>query len=103
MVASLDSPIAEGARLGEVRRGQARWGEAMSGEGAYGSFYYSLLEAGKMYKVAFELVGEMPLLMHWDNIEGGDTLKEWRQDPKNKNQSVPGDDRSPSWTWQTYL
>lgn len=56
-----------------------------------------------MYKVAFELVGEMPLLMHWDNIEGGDILKEWRQDPKNKNQSVPGDDRSPAWTWTTYL
>lgn len=55
------------------------------------------------YKVAFELLGEMPLLMHWDNIEGGDTLKEWRQDGKNKNQSVPGDDRSPAWTWHTYL
>lgn len=55
-----------------------------------------------MYMVGFDLVGEMPLLMHWDNIEGGDELKEWRQDPKNKNQSVPGDDRSPAWTWHTY-
>jgi hypothetical protein len=55
------------------------------------------------YQAHFELVGEMPLLMHWDNIEGGDVLKEWRQDPRNKNQSVPGDDRSPAWTWQTYL
>lgn len=55
------------------------------------------------YRVAFELVGTMPLLMHWDNIEGGDTLKEWRQSSENKNQSVPGDDRSPAWTWQTYL
>lgn len=55
------------------------------------------------YRVAFELTGLMPLLMHWDNIEGGDQLKEWRQDPANKNQSVPGDDRSPPWTWQTYL
>jgi hypothetical protein len=55
------------------------------------------------YRVNFELTGEMPLLMHWDNIEGGDLLKEWRQDPKNKNQSVPGDDRSPAWTWHTYL
>lgn len=54
------------------------------------------------YRVHFELTGEMPLLMHWDNIEGGDILKEWRQDPKNKNQSVPGDDRSPAWTWHTY-
>jgi len=55
------------------------------------------------YRASFELVGSMPLLMHWDNIEGGDQLKEWRQDPKNKNQSVPGDDRSPAWTWTTYL
>lgn len=55
------------------------------------------------YRAAFELVGTMPLLMHFDNIEGGDLLKEWRQDTKNKNQSVPGDDRSPAWTWQTYL
>lgn len=56
-----------------------------------------------MYRASFELIGEMPLLMHWDNIEGGDMLKEWRQSPENKNQSVPGDDRSPPWTWQTYL
>lgn len=56
-----------------------------------------------MYKVAFELVGTMPLLMHWDNIEGGDILKEWRQDPKNKNQSVPGDDRTPAWSWHSYV
>lgn len=41
--------------------------------------------------------------MHRDNIEGGDVLKEWRQDTANKNQSVPGDDRSPAWTWHTYL
>jgi hypothetical protein len=53
-------------------------------------------------KVKFELIGETPLLMHWDNIEGGDDLKAWRQDPANKNVSVPGDDRSPAWTWHTY-
>jgi len=53
-------------------------------------------------RVEFELVGDMPLLMHWDNIEGGDLLKEWRQDTANKNISVPGDDRSPPWTWHTY-
>jgi len=56
-----------------------------------------------MFRASFELTGLMPLLMHWDNIEGGDELKQWRQDPQNKNQSVPGDDRSPPWTWQTYL
>lgn len=55
------------------------------------------------YRASFELTGEMPLLMHWDNIEGGDQLKAWRQATENKNQSVPGDDRSPAWTWHTYL
>lgn len=55
------------------------------------------------YRAAFELTGEMPLLMHWDNIDGGDLLKVWRQSPENKNQSVPGDDRTPPWTWHTYL
>lgn len=55
------------------------------------------------YGAKFELTGLSSLLMHFDNIEGGDDLKEWRQSPKNKNQSVPGDDRSPAWTWTTYL
>lgn len=55
------------------------------------------------YRARFELTGETPLLMHWDNIEGCDVLAEWRNDPKNKNQSVRGDDRSPPWGWQTYL
>jgi hypothetical protein len=53
-------------------------------------------------RVNFELKGEMPLLMHWDNIDGSDLMKEWRQDPGNKNLSVAGDDRSPGWTWHTY-
>lgn len=52
--------------------------------------------------VQFELTGDTPLLMHWDNIDGGDELSAWRKDPVNKNLSVPGDDRSPPWTWQTY-
>lgn len=56
-----------------------------------------------MYRASFELTGEMPLLMHWDNIDGGDELKAWRQASENKNQSTPGDDRSPPWTWHTYL
>jgi hypothetical protein len=51
----------------------------------------------------FELVGITPLLMHNDNLVGAALLEAWRKDPKNKNLSVPGDDRSPAWTWQTYL
>lgn len=54
-------------------------------------------------KVKFTLTGTMPLLMHSDDVIEADRLKEWRVSPENKNLSVPGDDRSPPWTWQTYL
>lgn len=30
-------------------------------------------------------------------------LSAWRKDPKNKSVSVKGDDRSPAWSWQTYI
>lgn len=53
-------------------------------------------------QIAFELRGMMPLLMHADDVEAADLMGEWRKDPANKNVSVPGDDRSPPWTWQTY-
>jgi len=51
----------------------------------------------------FQLTGLMPLLMHKSSIEGADQLQAWRKDPKNKNMSTPGDDRTPPWTWHTYL
>lgn len=53
--------------------------------------------------VEYTLTGHTALLMHADDVEASDTLKEWRDDPKNKNISVAGDDRSPAWTWHTYL
>ena len=56
-----------------------------------------------MYRASFELTGTTPLLMHWDNIDGGDELKAWRQATENKDLSVPGDDRSPPWTWHKYV
>jgi len=56
-----------------------------------------------MKKYRFELRGIMPLIMHADSIEGADSLQEWRKDPRNKGVSVSGDDRTPPWTWQTYL
>lgn len=56
-----------------------------------------------MREYGFELVGTMALLMHSDNIEAADELDAWRKDPANKNSSRAGDDRSPAWTWQTYL
>jgi hypothetical protein len=54
-------------------------------------------------KAKFILKGITPLLMHADDVEAATTLHEWRKAPSNKNVSVAGDDRSPGWTWQTYL
>jgi hypothetical protein len=54
-------------------------------------------------KYRFELQGISPLLLHADDVLKADALEEWRKDPANKKTSKPGDDRSPSWTWQTYL
>jgi hypothetical protein len=54
-------------------------------------------------RFSFELTGSMPLLMHADDVEKADELSAWRKDPKNKSVSVAGDDRSPAWSWQTYL
>lgn len=51
----------------------------------------------------FELNGVTPLLMHNDNVEASDELEQWRKNPRNKGISKAGDDRSPAWTWQTYL
>jgi hypothetical protein len=51
----------------------------------------------------FELTGITSLLMHADDVEAADRLNAWRKDPRNKSISVPGDDRSPPWTWHTYI
>ena len=55
-----------------------------------------------MTKYEFILTGRTSLLMHADDVEASDELKAWRQASENKNITVPGDDRSPAWTWQTY-
>jgi len=54
-------------------------------------------------RARFTLKGMTPLLMHASDVEAASTLDEWRKAPGNKNVTVPGDDRSPGWTWQTYL
>lgn len=51
----------------------------------------------RRYRVS--LNGETSLLMHNDNLEWADKMIEWRRDPANKKISVPGDDRSPAFTW----
>lgn len=68
-----------------------------------GSRVFVFWEVLVVVKYQFSLTGFMPLLMHADDIEGADELKAWRNDASNKNVSVPGDDRSPPWSWQTYL
>jgi len=55
----------------------------------------------KKYQVTLQ--GTQPLLMHRDNFEFDDAVKEWQTEPANKNLSVPGDDRSPAWTWMGRL
>jgi hypothetical protein len=60
-------------------------------------------QKGSMMEYNFTLTGTTPILLHHDDVEASDDLKAWRQDPKNQSVSVPGDDRSPPWTWQTYL
>lgn len=54
-------------------------------------------------RVRFQLNGATPILFHQDDVELSDQLSEWRKDPANANMSKAGDDRSPPWTWQTYL
>jgi hypothetical protein len=51
----------------------------------------------------FKFTGNTAMLMHADDVEAADRLRDWRKDPSNNELSVPGDDRSPPWTWRTYL
>lgn len=53
-------------------------------------------------KVGFELTGRTALLIHADDVEKQDYVTEWQNDPKNKNLSQKGDDRSPAWKWMSY-
>jgi hypothetical protein len=54
-------------------------------------------------KIGFELTGVTALIMHQDDVEASDRLDAWRKDSANRGVSKAGDDRSPAWTWQTYL
>ena len=52
-------------------------------------------------RVAFELIGESALLMRANNIKAQDDLRAYIKDPQNKNKLVPGDERTPPWSWMT--
>ena len=51
----------------------------------------------------FELRGISSLLVHADNVLASDDLMAWRKDPAHKSISVAGDDRSPAWSWMSYV
>jgi hypothetical protein len=53
----------------------------------------------EMLDYEFVLKCLSPILIHGDDVMASDELTAWRKDPKNKSVSVPGDDRSPAWTW----
>ena len=53
------------------------------------------------YRITLE--GQSPLLMHRDNLLWGERVKEWSKDPATKKFSVPGDDRTPAWSWLGYI
>jgi len=56
-----------------------------------------------MKQYSITLTGQTPILMHSDNIPGAERLAKWRKDPANKKISQAGDDRTPAWTWTTYV
>jgi hypothetical protein len=56
-----------------------------------------------MERYTITLTGISDLLMHADSLPGRAIVKAWQKDPENKALSVAGDDRSPAWTWMTYL
>lgn len=56
-----------------------------------------------MEQYQITLTGLSPLLMHMDNLSFMEGITAWRKDPANKEYSVAGDDRSPSWTWLAYV
>src|SRR5262245_21020145 len=45
------------------------------------------------------LTGKTPRLHHCDNIDWADLMDQWKNNPKNKNGSKAGDDRSPAFRW----
>lgn len=51
--------------------------------------------------IGFKLTGIKSLFMHADDVLAADKLNAARKTPGKK--GVAGDDRSPAWTWKTYL
>jgi len=89
---------------GQARRGKARRGKGDSVATLQSlRLGYSNKNKENEMKFKFTLNGKTPLLIHSDDVIAGDRLQQWRKDPTNKKSSVAGDDRSPAWSWMTYL
>jgi hypothetical protein len=86
-----------------VRPGGAWFGGARHGSVGLGKAWAPMAQEGDKVEYQFSLKGMTPLLMHRDDVMEADELSDWRKDPRNKAISVPGDDRSPPWSWMTYL
>lgn len=50
-------------------------------------------------KYAIKLTGTAPMLLHQDDVEWSDQMKDWLRVPANKKNSSAGDDRSPAFRW----
>jgi hypothetical protein len=74
----------------------------VAANGGFSVSVHSIWEMTMGTVFQFTITAKTPLLMHKDDVEASDRLKEWRTDPKNQDSSVPGDDRSPAWTWMTH-
>lgn len=51
----------------------------------------------------YTLIGRTPLLMHANNYEFDDIVSAYQKDPRNKNKTKAGDDRTPGWRWLGYI
>ena len=60
-------------------------------------------ERMKTRRYEVKLTGQTPLLMHGDNLSWDGYMAKWLMDPKNKELSKAGDDRTPAWKWIGYL
>ena len=54
-------------------------------------------------RYAVRFTGTTSLLMHHDNLDWQDVIKEWLTEPANKPKLVRGDERCPAWTWIGHL
>jgi hypothetical protein len=93
-----------GGEFGGVGWGVVWFGTVWSGLVRFGKGSYGACpQRRKWMEYNFRLIGVSSILFHADDVMQGDELKAWRNDSEHKSISVAGDDRSPPWTWMSYL